>query len=84
LRKGTPHAYADRYCRRARGAGGVRDSRRPHTAPAGRRYAAFLLPWLAAALFNLYLSTQHGYSVVSELPFFAIVFGLSALAGEIE
>jgi len=40
----------------------------------------FLLPWLAAALFNLYLGTQHGYSVVSELPFFAIVFGIPALA----
>jgi hypothetical protein len=31
-------------------------------------------------LFNLYLGTQHGYSVVSELRFFAIVFGIPALA----
>jgi hypothetical protein len=50
--------------------------RRPPSAGA----RLFLLPWLAAALFNLYLGTQHGYSVVSELPFFAIVFGIPALA----
>jgi hypothetical protein len=45
-----------------------------------RENQTILLPWLAAALFNLYLGTQHGYSVVSELPFFAIVFGIPALA----
>lgn len=50
--------------------------RRPPSAGA----RLFFLPWLAAALFNLYLGTQHGYSVVSELPFFAIVFGIPALA----
>lgn len=39
----------------------------------------FILPWLVAALYNLYLGTTHGYSVVGELPFFAIVFGVPAL-----
>ena len=40
----------------------------------------FILPWLVAALVNLYLGTTHGYSVVQELPFFLIVFGVPALA----
>ena len=47
-------------------------------AGAGARW--FIVPWLAASLFNLYLGTLHGYTVVAELPFFAIVFGLPALA----
>lgn len=41
---------------------------------------AFILPWLVAALVNLYLGTTHGYSVVQELPFFLVVFGVPALA----
>ena len=40
----------------------------------------FLLPWLVASLVNLYIGTTHGYSVVGELPFFAIVFGVPAVA----
>jgi hypothetical protein len=40
---------------------------------------AFVLPWLVAALVNLYLGTTHGYSVVQELPFFLVVFGVPAL-----
>jgi hypothetical protein len=40
----------------------------------------FLLPWLAVALVNLYVGTTHGYSVAGELPFFALVFGLPAIA----
>ena len=47
-------------------------------AAAGARW--FLLPWLAVSLVNLYIGTTHGYSVVGELPFFAVVFGLPALA----
>lgn len=45
---------------------------------AGGRF--FILPWLAAALVNLYVGTTHGHTVVGELPFFLIVFGLPALA----
>jgi hypothetical protein len=48
------------------------------TARAGARW--FIVPWLAASLLNLYLGTLHGYTVAGELPFFAIVFGLPALA----
>ncbi len=40
----------------------------------------FILPWLVAALFNLYLGTTHGYTVVQEIPFFLVVFGVPALA----
>jgi hypothetical protein len=46
------------------------------SAAAGARL--FILPWLAAALANLYIGTTHGYSVVGELPFFAVVFGVPA------
>jgi hypothetical protein len=45
---------------------------------AGARW--FLLPWLVAALVNLYLGTTHGYTVLQEIPFFLIVFGVPALA----
>lgn len=48
------------------------------TAAAGARW--FILPWLAVALINLYVGTTHGHSVVGELPFLAIVFGVPALA----
>lgn len=51
---------------------------------AGRSVAAgarwFLLPWLIVSLVNLYIGTTHGYSVVGELPFLAVVFGVPALA----
>jgi hypothetical protein len=47
---------------------------------AGTGARLFILPWLAAALVNLYVGTTHGYSVAGELPFFAIVFGVPALA----
>jgi hypothetical protein len=47
-------------------------------AGAGARW--FILPWLAASLLNLYVGTTHGYTVAGELPFFAIVFGVPALA----
>jgi hypothetical protein len=40
----------------------------------------FIPVWLVAALINLYVGTTHGYSVAGELPFFAIVFGVPALA----
>jgi hypothetical protein len=40
----------------------------------------FLLPWLVVSLINLYVGTTRGYSVVTELGFFVIVFGLPALA----
>jgi hypothetical protein len=40
----------------------------------------FIPGWFVAALINLYVGTTHGYSVVGELPFFAIVFGVPALA----
>lgn len=48
------------------------------TAAAGARW--FVLPWLVVSLVNLYVGTTHGHSVVGELPFLAIVFGLPALA----
>ena len=48
--------------------------------PAATGARWFILPWLMAALVNLYLGTTHGYSVTGELPFFAIVFGVPALA----
>jgi hypothetical protein len=47
------------------------------TAAAGARW--FILPWLVVALINLYVGTTHGHSVVGELPFLAIVFGVPAL-----
>jgi hypothetical protein len=48
------------------------------TAAAGARW--FILPWLVVALVNLYVGTTHGHSVVGEVPFLAIVFGVPALA----
>ena len=48
------------------------------SAPWGARW--FLLPWLGVSLINLYVGTMRGYSVVTELGFFVIVFGLPALA----
>ena len=45
---------------------------------AGARW--FLLFWLAASLVNLYQGITHGYSLAYELPFFALVFGVPALA----
>jgi hypothetical protein len=51
---------------------------------AGRAPAAgarwFLLLWLAASLVNLYLGISHGYTLAYELPFFALMFGVPALA----
>ena len=47
-------------------------------AGAGARW--FLLPWLLAALVNLYLGTTHGYTVLQEIPFFLVVLGVPALA----
>jgi uncharacterized membrane protein len=38
----------------------------------------FILPWLVAALVNLYVGTTHGHTVLGELPFLAIVFGVPA------
>ena len=46
-------------------------------AAAGARW--FIPLWLIAALVNLYLGTTHGYSVMGELPFFVIVFGVPAV-----
>jgi hypothetical protein len=40
----------------------------------------FLLPWLAVALVNFYIGTTRGYSAVTELGFFFVVFGLPAIA----
>jgi hypothetical protein len=40
----------------------------------------FIPAWLVAALVNLYLGTTHGYTVLQEIPFFLIVFGVPALA----
>ena len=47
------------------------------TAAAGARL--FILPWLIVSLVNLYVGTTHGHSVVGELPFLAVVFGVPAL-----
>ena len=47
-------------------------------AAAGARF--FILPWLVVSLVNLYVGTTHGHSVVGELPFLAVVFGVPALA----
>ena len=35
---------------------------------------------LAASLVNLYLGVSHGYTLAYELPFFALMFGVPALA----
>jgi hypothetical protein len=48
------------------------------SAAAGARW--FVLPWLGVSLVNLYIGTTHGHSVVGELPFLAIVFGVPAVA----
>jgi hypothetical protein len=40
----------------------------------------FLLPWLIVSLVNLYVGTTHGYTVLGELPFFVVVFGVPGLA----
>ena len=40
----------------------------------------FLFPWLAVSLANLYVGTTHGHTVMGELPFLAVVFGVPALA----
>jgi len=48
---------------------------RGHTAGA----ALWFIPvWLVAALLNLVQGVSHGYSVMGEMPFFAVVFGLPA------
>ena len=36
--------------------------------------------WLAASLVNLYLGVSHGYTLAYELPFFALMFCVPALA----
>lgn len=38
----------------------------------------FILPWLLVSLVNLYIGTTHGHTVIGELPFLAIVFGVPA------
>ena len=38
----------------------------------------FVPAWLVAATFNLYIGTQHGYSVAGELPIGLVVFGVPA------
>lgn len=48
------------------------------SAATGARW--FLLPWLGVSLINLYVGTTRGYSFLTELGFFVIVFGLPALA----
>lgn len=48
------------------------------SAAVGARW--FLMPWLIVSLINLYVGTTHGYSVIGELPFLVIVFGVPALA----
>jgi hypothetical protein len=40
----------------------------------------FLVPWLAVSLINFYIGTTRGYSALTELGFFLIVFGLPAVA----
>ena len=40
----------------------------------------FIAAWLIVALGNMYVGTTHGHSVVQELPFLLIVFGVPALA----
>lgn len=45
---------------------------------AGARF--FILAWLVASLVNLYLGVTHGHTVIGELPFLAIVFGVPAAA----
>ncbi|MBX9590606.1 MAG: hypothetical protein K2X43_14965 [Hyphomonadaceae bacterium] len=48
------------------------------SAAAGARW--FVPPWLVVSLINLYVGTTHGHTVMGELPFLAIVFGVPALA----
>jgi hypothetical protein len=38
----------------------------------------FFLPWLVVALLNLTVGVTHGHTIVGELPFLAIVFGVPA------
>jgi hypothetical protein len=40
----------------------------------------FLVPWLVVALVNFYIGTTRGYSAMTELGFFVVVFGLPAIA----
>jgi hypothetical protein len=47
-------------------------------AVAGARW--FLLPWLLVALVNLYIGTMRGHTLMQELPFLAIVFGIPGVA----
>ena len=39
---------------------------------------AFIVLWLVVAAVNLWLGVEAGHSVLRELPFFVIVFGLPA------
>jgi hypothetical protein len=48
------------------------------TPAAGARW--FIPPWFIVSLYNLYVGTTHGHTVVGELPFLAIVFGVPAIA----
>jgi hypothetical protein len=50
---------------------------RSHLARA-RAAWAFLPVWLVAAVVNLWRGMEHGYSFLSELPFFALVLGIPA------
>jgi len=48
------------------------------SAAAGARW--FVLPWFLVSLVNLYVGTTHGHTLLGELPFLAIVFGVPAIA----
>ena len=45
--------------------------------PAATQAALWFIPaWLAAAGYNLFIGTRHGYSVAEELPIGLVVFGV--------
>jgi apolipoprotein N-acyltransferase len=39
---------------------------------------AFIFVWLIVAAINLWIGVDHGHTVVEEIPFFLLVFGLPA------
>ena len=48
------------------------------TAAAAKAAFWFMPAWFVAAAANLYIGTQHGYSVAEELPIGLVVFGVPA------
>ena len=46
--------------------------------PTGFAVKLFLPLWLAASLVNLWVGVNRGYTLLQEMPFFSLVFGLPA------